>query len=489
MAFDLRPYQVAAVNKVRRAMYEGKLRVLLCSPTGSGKTEVATEIVRGALKKGKRVAFIANRIELISQASRRFGTAGIGHGILQGENTANIHSSVLIASIQTVASRGLPPIDLIIVDEAHGCAGSKAYQDLLLKKHNLVPVIGLSATPFSPGLGKIFEELVSAATIRELIDLHYLVDCEIYAPSEPDLTGVKVVSGDYQPIQLGRAVDKPELVGDIVKHWLKLADGKPTVCFATNIAHSRHIVEQFRAAGVAAEHIDYRTSPDERAAILARVASGETTIISNVAVLAEGWDCPAVEVMILARPTRSLIRYIQMAGRVLRPAPGKTRALLLDHSGTALQLGFPTDDLPLVLDDGKGNTSGKRKREEPKAKKCAECSFIRPPKVHACPQCGFTPERQNDVEVVEGELVRRVRASKRPLTQSHKQHVYSQLFSIANARGYQDGWVSNKYREFFGVWPRNLNRVCAAPSVEILNWVKSRQIAHAKRPGGRHGAD
>lgn len=489
MAFDLRPYQVVAVNNVRRAMYEAKLRVLLYSPTGSGKTEVAMEIVRGALNKGKRVAFIANRVALISQASQRFGTAGIEHGVLQGANTINLHSTVLIASIQTVASRGLPPVDLIIVDEAHGCAGSKAYQDLLLKKHNLVPVIGLSATPFSPGLGKIFEELVSAATIRELIDLGYLVDCEIYAPSAPDLTGVKIVSGDYQPTQLGKAVDKPELVGDIVKHWLKLANRKQTVCFATNIPHSLHIVEQFRAAGVTAEHIDCYTPPDERAAILARVASGETTIISNVAVLAEGWDCPAVEVMILARPTRSLIRYLQMVGRILRPAPGKTRALLLDHSGTALQLGFPTDDLPLVLDDGKGDTSGKRKREEPKAKKCAACSFIRPPKVHACPQCGFAPERQNDVDVVEGELVKQVRASKRPLTQDHKQHVYSQLLSIANARGYRDGWVSNQYREFFGVWPRNLNKVCATASAEILNWVKSRQIAHAKRPGARHVAD
>lgn len=489
MAFDLRPYQVAAVDKVRHAMCEGKLRVLLYSPTGSGKTEVAMEIVRGALNKGKRVAFIANRIELISGASRRFGTAGIAHGVLQGANTVNLHSPVLIASIQTVASRGLPPVDLIIVDEAHGCAGSKAYQDLLLKKHNLVPVIGLSATPFSPGLGKIFEELVSAATIRELIDLDYLVDCEIYSPSEPDLTGVKIVSGDYQPTQLGKAVDKQELVGGIVKHWLKLADRKPTVCFATNIAHSLHIVEQFRAAGASAEHIDCHTKPEERAATLARVASGETTIISNVAVLAEGWDCPAVEVMILARPTRSLIRYIQMAGRVLRPASGKTRALLLDHSGTALQLGFPTDDLPLVLDNGKGDTSGKRQREEPKAEECAKCSFIRPPKVHACPKYGFAPERQNDVEVVEGELVKQVRASKRPLTKSHKQHAYSQLISIANARGYQDGWVSNKYREFFGMWPRSLNKVSAAPSEEILDWVKSRQIAHAKRPGARHAAD
>lgn len=486
MAFDLRPYQSAALDNLRSALARKSRLVLLYSPTGSGKTEMGMAMIRGAVGKGKRVAFIANRVELIAQASRRFLAAGIPHGILQGQNTIALESQVLICSIQTVAKRGLPLVDLIVVDEAHGCAGSQAYRDLLLRERSLVPVIGLSATPFTRGLGKVFQEIVPAATIRELIDQGYLVDVDVYAPSEPDLSRVKVVAGDYQQTQLGEAVDKPDLVGDIVTHWLKLARGKQTVCFATNIPHSLHIVEQFRAVGVTAEHVDCYTSEEDRAAILGRVARGETTVISNVAILAEGWDCPAVEVMILARPTRSLARFIQMVGRVLRPADGKARALLLDHSGSTAELGYPTDDLPLELDDGKPNQAGRQQKEEPKPKKCPTCSFMKPPKVHACPQCGFEPQRQNAVEVEAGELVKMDRKGKKPASPDRKQHVFSQLLSVARHRGYSSGWVSHKYREMFGVWPRGLNQVEAAPTQELLSWLKSQQIRFAK---GREKAE
>ena len=137
--------------------------------------------------------------------------------------------------------------------------------------------------------------------------------------------------------------------------------------FACSIPHAKHIVETFQAAGVSAEHLDYHHDDDERKEILDRFARGETMVLSNCTLLSEGWDCPACEVMILARPTRSLIRYIQMVGRVLRPSPetGKKMALLLDHSGSTARLGHPCDDLPLELDDGKPKAAGKRKGRAP----------------------------------------------------------------------------------------------------------------------------
>lgn len=501
---QLRGYQEGAIGKLRSALARNR-RVMLYSPTGSGKTEMGFAMILGAMAKGRKVVFIANRKELVRQASRRLDAAGIAHGILQADNTRSLDARVLVCSIDTVHRRGLPDdVGLLIIDEAHAVAGSVKYRELLFR-YNLVPCIGLSATPFSPGLGKhynelrgpLFEALVEAVTIRELIDLGFLVDCDVFAPADPDLAGVKTqrsIGGeiDYNETQLAEAVDKPALVGDIVQHWQRLAAGKQTVCFASNIAHSQHIAAAFQRAGVTAAHIDYHHDDDERAAILDAFARGEITVLSNSALLAEGWDCPAVEVMILARPTKSLIRYVQMVGRVLRPAPGKGRALLLDHSGTVLRLGFATDDLPLELDDGNANKAGSRKEErkmsEPKP--CPSCKFVRPAGVHVCPQCGFAPTRQSGVEAADGELVKLDRKTKKPATPDRKQHIYSQLLQVCRAKGYRPGWAANQYRAMFGVWPRGLRDVEAAPTGELLGWLKSQQIRFAKgREKGevRHG--
>ncbi len=490
MTFQAREYQAEAVQNLRSGLSEGFKRQMLSSPTGSGKTEMGMILVRGAVAKKKRVGFLCNRIHLVGQTSVRFQRAGIDHGIIQGSNTSRVYESVLVASIQTVAKRGMPDVDLLIIDEAHGVAGSKDYRKVIASHNG--PVIGLSATPFSKGLGKhydelggaLFEQMVIAATIQDLIDQGFLVDCDVYAPSAPDLSKVKITAGDYNEKELGEAVDKPDLVGDIVREWKKHANGTPTVCFATNIAHSKHIVEQFLAAGVSAEHVDCYTDDNERAAILSRVAAGQTTIISNVGILCEGWDFPACKTLILARPTKSLIRYLQMAGRVLRPHPGKDRALILDHSATVQNIGFPTDDFPMELDDGKPKTSsgGSKKEEEKKPTKCPSCSYLKK-NGGKCPVCGFAPVRQNTVEHGVGELApltKKEKAKKAKLDGLNKQHVYSELFRMAEERGYKSGWVANQYRNIFGVWPRGMEDVGRPPSLVVQNMVKSAMIRFHK---------
>jgi DNA repair protein RadD len=499
MGLILRPYQSTAILSARANFAEGIRRQMVYSPTGSGKTEIAIALITAAVAKGKRVAFIANRIGLVEQATLRLSLAGLVVGVVQGDNTRNLSAPVLVCSIQTVARRGLPDVDVIVVDEAHGVAGSADYRKMLFQ-YNALPVIGLSATPFARGLGKVYAELggnplfqciVKAATIRELIDLGFLVDCDIFAPSEPELSGVDTVRNafgefDYNEKQLAVAVDKPALVGDIVIHWKRLGCDLPTVVFATSIAHSKHIAEQFNAAGIRAEHIDSYTEQDERTAILARLASGATRIISNVGILTEGWDFPACGVMILARPTKSPIRWIQMAGRVLRPYPGKERAIILDHSGSAARLGYPTDDLPLQLDDGKPNTAGTKRTKERLPCACPFCSYMRPPGVHACPNCGREPERKSNVEVHAGELVKLQRKSK--ASRFDKQSAFSQLLYLADKRGYSDGWVSHKYHILFGVWPRGLSQLHEPASHEMCDWVKSQAIRYAKRKEEGHAS-
>lgn len=494
MSFHLRPYQEAAVNALRRTMGDGVRRIILSSPTGSGKTEMGFEIIRGAQSKGRKVAFLANRIHLVDQTCRRLAIAGFEFGVIQGANTQRPWSSILVASIQTVAKRGLPDVDLIVIDEAHACAGTAEYRKVMAGK----PVIGLSATPYSKGLGKfypelggaLFERVVTAARIEDLIRDGYLVSADIWAPADPDLSSVRTVAGDYDEKQLGEAMDKASLVGDIVSHWFRLAHNTATVVFATSISHSKHIVEQFQAHGVKAEHIDCYTAADDRRATLERVAKGETTVLSNVGILAEGWDFPACKTLILARPTKSLIRYLQMAGRVLRPFPGKEKALILDHSGTVKRIGMPWDYFGQALDDGKPKkASDTPERKEPLPKSCQNCSYLMAPKTKVCPSCGMEVKGRVDIETEEGELVplngKMVPRAIHSLQAMGKDSIYAQLSRYAIAKGHSDGWISHKYREIFGVWPRLVDRTeLENPSPELISWIRSRNIAWAKRNGG-----
>lgn len=499
----LRQYQIDVITKLRHALAAGEKRITCYGPTGCGKSVIMEELTKLALGKGRRVAIIANRIHLIRQMEDRFSRSGIDYGVLQGANTIGIHKPVVICSINTVESRGLPDADLILIDEGHAVAGSKMYRNLLFRLNN-VPCVAVTATPFSRGMAKpykelgdepLFQSLVVAATIRELIDMGFLVDCEIYAPSEPDLSGVRLSKNafgemDYsdKSAEFAEAVDKPALVGDIITHWHKLAEGKPTICFATSISHSQHIVQQFKASGVTAEHIDCYMHEDDKESILRRFKAGEFTILSNCALLAEGFDYPACEVMILARPTKSLIRYIQMVGRILRPFHGKDRGLLLDHSGSVKDLGFPTDDLPLELDDGRPAAQRTKEREEPKPKKCPKCAYMKPPKTALCPKCGFEAKRTpQEVAIEEGELVRLTKAPK--LNRDNKQQIWSECLGLAEQKGKSSGWASHLYKSITGVWPRCLNDVAVAPGVGVIGKEQSNRIAYAARmnkQGGQH---
>lgn len=488
---NLRDYQQQAMDSARCIVRSGKKRFVVYGPTGSGKTVLAEAFIRGAVEKGKKVAFVANRINLVGQASDHLNKAGIRHGIIQGDNTHSVNASVVVCSIQTVARRGLPMfIDLIVIDEAHGCPGSKAYREMIFAHRN-VPVIGLTATPFAKGMAKehpelhdkaLFEELLVSATISDLVEQRHLVDCDIYSPSEPDLAGVASKRNefgelDYNEKQLGAAVDKPNLIGDIVDNWLEMARHKPTVVFATNIAHSQHICSQFNEQGIPAEHLDCYTEEEDRQAIMARVKTGETRVICNVNILCEGWDFPACEVMVLARPTRSLTRYIQMAGRILRPSPGKTRGLILDHSGSAHRLGYPTDDLPLMLDAGKPTKSGESAKKEKEPLVCGACKFVKPAGVHECPKCGFAPERKSEIVTGEGTLSL---VARKKFTMDQKQDSYSQLLAVAAEKKYSSGWVSHKYKSLFGVWPKGMIDTPSEPKPEMRRWLVSEAIRFAK---------
>lgn len=491
---ELREYQISSISKLRESMGKGNKRIVLYLPTGAGKTRVAVEIIRKAQIKRKKVAFICNRIELVKQTSAVFEKAGVLHGIVQGSNSVDVGSDITVCSINTVARRGLPDCDIIIIDECHGVPGSEAYKTLITK-YSALPVIGLTATPFTKGMGEftpklngpLFQDLIVGETISALIDLGHLVDVEIYAPSEPDLSGVRTVAGDYDKKQLGEAVDKAPLIGNIVENYIKLAMGKRAIVFATNVSHSQHVVEEFIANGIPAKHVDGYMDDEERRPIIDAFKAGEFSVLSNCSLLSEGFDCPETEAIILARPTKSLNRFIQMVGRALRPFDEKTHSIILDHAGVVKRLGFPTDDLPLFLDDGKSKDKAEPQEKLPKV--CKKCYFVYPRKERKCPSCGFEPvPTPTDVATENGDLVK---IKKEKYTALLKQQIMAALVTKrqeneAKGKFYNPHWIGAVYKDITGVYPRGLPET-PGPMIPIVeNYFTSKAIAWAafkdKRP-------
>ncbi|HEY1260559.1 MAG TPA: DEAD/DEAH box helicase [Stellaceae bacterium] len=500
-AVRLRPYQIAVIAKIEAEIAAGRRRVLMVAPTAAGKTVIAAAMVRAAADRGERVLFLDNRRELTAQTSRRFYDVGIDAGIIQAGFAARPGAAVQIASVATLHARAvrsrsleLPPADLVIIDEAHHVR-ARTYRTILDRYPSAI-IIGMTATPCrgdGRGLGNVFDALVESATVAELQAAEWLVRARIYAPSQPDLTGVRVERGDYVERQLAERVDTASLVGDVVEHWLRLAERRRTVCFATGVAHSVHIRDEFRRAGVMAEHISGATPIAERDAILARLDRGEVEVVTNAMVLVEGWDQPAVSCLVLARPTKSLGLYRQMVGRVLRPAPGKADALILDHAGAVFAHGFPDDPIKWTLDQGKRAEnkahSARGQHRAPSLTSCSECAAVRF-QGQPCVVCGWQPRpKAEPIPVRAGELGQVDRSSRSVTAPVHdapaRDRFHRGLIWIAQERGYKSGWVAHKFKEKFGIWPPRHHAGPLPPDDALRAWVRSRAIAFAKARAGQ----
>ena len=318
-----------------------------------------------------------------------------------------------------------------------------------------------------------------------LIENGSLSPFKVFAPSSPDLKGVRTVAGDYHEGDLSAAMDKAPLIADVVHTWLTLAEDRPTLCFGVDRAHAKHLQQQFLEAGVTCGYQDAFSTDSERREIKRQFHSGELKVVCNVGTLTTGvdWD---VRCLILARPTKSKILFTQIVGRALRTAPGKDYALLLDHSDTHLRLGFVTDINIERLDDGTTNPTG-GETQVALPKKCPKCAYLKPPRVGTCPACGFKAEVVSSVETKSGELKEftgKAKLKKSPAAERFpdKASTFGQLKWIANFRGYKPGWAANKFRDMYGVWP-NYYKDCplVEPTYEMFTWVKGTQIRFAKR--------
>lgn len=483
----LRPDQVAAITAMRGAVGQGVRRLVMQAPTGSGKTVIGADMVQRARAKSKRVLITVPAISLVDQTVEALAVQGIRDvGVIQAQHFMTDGSQpVQVASVQTLIHRNIPESDLVLIDECHKWFKfyEQWFRDIAWQN---IPIIGLSATPWTKGLGAYYDKLIIANTIGEMIRDGLLAPFRVFAPTHPDLTDVRIVAGDYHEGDLFEAMKPKKLVADIVESWKKLGDDRPTVCFAVNRAHANQIATEFNAAGIPAGYMDCETPLLERSNIRTNLKSRNIKVVCNVDVIGLGVDWPEVSCIIYARPTRSEMRYVQNIGRGLRIAEGKTDLVVIDHSDTTLRLGFVSDIHHDELNDGKPKLTAEKVIQLPK--ECPQCHYLKPPRTAVCPSCGYEAVFQaTEIKTEDGELRELTKAdmhkpapvaAKMPI----KAKTYGQLLWYSRSKNYKDGWASNKYREIYGVWPRSLDwqQYFTAPEMVLASWIKAQHIRRAK---------
>ena len=483
MNWGLRPHQSQAIEMLRQSLGSGKRRPVLQAPTGFGKTLVAAAMIEGALAKQKRVIITVPALSLVDQTVEALWDDGVRDvGVIQGTHAMTDWSRpVQVASVQTLQRRPIPQADVVLIDECHRWFDFYA-RWMMDPAWQGRPFIGLSATPWTRGLGRYFDDLVIAATTQDLIAGEYLSPFRVFAPSHPDLAGVRTVAGDYHEGDLSSVMNDNPLVADVVDTWLRRAQNRSTFCFAVDRAHAKHLQQKFAEAGVSTGYIDANTPIKERGETKRKFHNGDIRVVCNVGCLTMGidWD---VRCIVLARPTKSEILFVQIIGRGLRLAEGKEDCLILDHSDTHLRLGFVTDIHHEVLDDGRARAKPKASDRIRLPKECPQCAFLKPPRMSECPACGFKTQAISNIEVSDGELIEVTRRTKcgDVASKDEKATFYAQLRGYAQTRGYSSGWAAHKFREKFDDWPNGFKDVPAMePTPKVLSWIKSRQIAWAK---------
>lgn len=511
-AEDLRPKQRESIAALKQGIIDGHTRQLLVGPTGFGKTTCAAHLLRLAYEKGSRSAFVVDRTSLVDQASATLDRYGIPHGVIQADHWRRmVTEPIQVCSAQTLERRGIgSDWKLMIVDEAH-CVRRGLVE--WMKKHSAVRVVGLTATPFTGGLADLYSGVVNVTTTNAEIEAGYLVPLKMYAATAVDMTGAKVVAGEWAEKEIEERGTK--IVGDVVSEWITQTQrhfGGPakTIVFSATVAHGDELVRQFQAAGFNFVQISYKDGNDEsRRAVIEEFRKPNSSIVGLISceALTKGFDVPDVVVGVACRPYRkSFSSHIQQLGRVMRASPGKTFGLWLDHCGNALR--FLEDQVALfehgvqALDEGELD---RKTRKEPSEReksdmKCAACGFVLPGGARACPACGAErPRRQSTIESVPGRmhaLTMEADFSGTPDYLRDRDSVWAQLTGMALDRKRGDieaasRWAAGQFKSLYGDWPRRkFDPDAGVPPSEkvrrkvmagIIKWAKAREAqAQAK---------
>jgi len=482
----LRDYQNKTLDALRDGFLAGSRAQVLYAPTGAGKTEMAIALLQATKQKGNRAAMLLDRIILCDQTSQRLQRYQIDHGVLQsGHWRYRPAEHIQVCSAQTLEKRGsFPGLNLLIVDECHAMREQTVE---FIKSNPDIKVIGLSATPFTKGLGRVYDRVISTVTTSQLVEQKVLVPLRVFIAKEIDMTGAKKVAGEWSQAEASSRGQK--ITGDIVQEWVSKTTAifggpRKTIVFCAGVNHGADLARKFSEQGYNFVAISYKDDDQYKRDVIEEFSKPDTTMHGLIAtdILTKGFDVPDVMIGISARPfSKSLSSHIQQMGRVMRGHPGKEFALWLDHSGNYLRFREDWEEVygsgVHGLDDGKEKAKKEPTDKEKAAAKCPACGALWSSGTDICSHCGYVRPRKSLVQEVPGEMEELKPRNANAMT---KQQWWSMIYYNTLHKGWSRGRASHTFREKFGHWPNGLKDVPVMPNREVEGYIRSRMIAYIK---------
>lgn len=444
----LHPFQRDAIDQIKISVRAGSRRPLLVAPTGAGKTVMFCHITANFFAAQKTVFILVHRQELITQTSAMLDRYGIPHGVIDPSSSYDAGKLVHVCSVQTLVRRlkNYNAPDLIIVDEAHHAVAGTWKRILDASATSLV--LGVTATPErldGAGLKGVFDDLIRGPEVADLIEQGFLSRPEYWSHPSMDMSGKRIVMGDYKVADLEAALTK-RVMGDAVATYRARADGMPAVAFCPTIAKANAVAAEFCDAGYRFAVIDGTLSKEVRRDMVESLLVGKLHGLCSCEIISEGFDVPTIGVAILLRPTDSLAVHLQQIGRALRTYPGKQKAVILDHAGNLHRHGLVEDFRDWSLDGGVA-----KKQRKSTIKECPKCHAVMRVGILQCSECGhdFTPEIKPNKEAIKGEL-EQLTATQKPAVGGANQEAaratsLQELQAIARKYGYKQGWAWHRW--------------------------------------------
>ncbi len=482
MKLQLREAQLNAIQMLRQGFAEGHRSQILVGPTGFGKTEIAIALLEAAKTKGSRTAMILDRIVLCEQTSQRLDKYGIDHGVLQsGHWRYRPQEYIQVCSAQTLEKRGnVDAVSLLIIDECHQ---QRKQTTEFIKNNPDIKVIGLTATPFTKGLGKTYSNVVNPITTQKLVNDGLLVPLKVFVSKEIDMTGAKKIGGEWSEAEASKR--GMQITGDIVAEWIKKTHeiyGKPmkTIVFCSGVDHGVDLAQQFSAQGYNFISISYKDDDQFKQDVIKDFARPDTEITGLIAtdILTKGFSVDDVHIGVSARPfSKSLSSHIQQMGRVMRTHPSKEFATWLDFSGNYLRFRADWENVfqegVQELDDGKEKSQTEPTDKEKTDSKCFSCGALWPRGSDTCLHCGAVRERKSKVTSVPGEMFELANGAK----VIDKQAWWAMCRHKVRYGGWSSGRAAHFYKDKFGVWPRSLNdNMVVAPDIAFEKFARAKLI-------------